>query len=205
MINKLLRYVKNYFRGSAPLFVPAYKVIHSEIVVGEYTYGRPEIYAWDKKTRLFIGKYCSFAKGVKIILGGEHRTDWVSTYPFSVFFDETKEIRGHPHTKGNITIGNDVWIGMDAKILSGVQIGDGAVIAAGTVVVKDVPDYTIVGGNPSRILRKRFDDRIINELMRIRWWDWPIDDVKTAMPLIMNDDPSLLIDWSRDKRLIDES
>src|SRR5450759_4460972 len=111
--------------------------------IGIWTYGSPKVLAWDANTQLTIGKYCSIAAGVTLILGGEHRSDWISTYPFSGFFEEGKAIKGHPASKGNIVIGNDVWIGENATILSGVNIGSGAIIGACAVVTQDVAAYTI--------------------------------------------------------------
>ena len=145
--------------------------------IGEHTYGHPEVLSWDDKTRLTIGKYCSIAEGVTIILGGGHRVDWVTTYPLSVFFDELGSCEGHPLTKGDLEIGHDVWVGYGATILSGIHIGDGAVIAARAVVTRDVPPYAIVAGNPARIIKYRFDTETIAELLELKWWNWPIDTV----------------------------
>jgi acetyltransferase-like isoleucine patch superfamily enzyme len=159
---------------------------YSNFQIGQYTYGRPKIYSSDQITKLTIGKFCSIAGNVTILLGGEHRIDWVTTYPFNVLFPEAKQYEGHPSTKGDIAIGNDVWIGRGAVILSGVTIGDGAVIAAGCVVAKSVEPYAIVGGNPQRLIRKRFSSEQIDALLNIRWWDWPIDSVIGALPFLLN-------------------
>lgn len=143
--------------------------------IGDYTYGCPSVIVWDDVTRLHIGKFCSIAAGVTIMLGGNHRTDWVTTYPFNVLsqrFPNAAEIKGHPATKGDVWIGNDVWIGRGATILSGVRIGDGAVIGLNAVVSKDVEPYSIVVGNPGRVVKKRFDEKTIEALLKIRWWDW---------------------------------
>lgn len=166
--------------------------------IGAFTYGTPKIYQWDDRTRLTIGKHCSIAKGVSILLGGEHRTDWVTTYPFNQFFREAEEIEGHPHSKGDVTIGNDVWIGMGATILSGVTIGDGAVIAARSLVTRNVPPYAIVGGNPARVIRSRFPVDVVRRLQAIAWWDWPIEKIKQGMPLLMHDDIDAFIRWSEE-------
>ena len=156
--------------------------------IGKYTYGKPLISRSDRTTRLMIGSYCSIADDVCFLLGGEHRTDWVTTYPFNVLFSEAKHITGHPASKGDIIVGNDVWIGRGAVILSGVAIGDGAVIAAEAVVTKSVDPYTIVGGNPARIIRKRFRQDQIDNLLKIAWWDWPVEKVVTAFPLLLDND-----------------
>ena len=108
----------------------------SFIDIGDFTYGIPEIKQWDDRTKLRIGKFCSIAENVTIILGGEHRVEWNTTYPFNSLMETCAYIQGHPSTKGDIVIGNDVWLGAHSLILSGVTIGDGAVVAAGSVVVK---------------------------------------------------------------------
>ena len=162
--------------------------------IGDWTYGKPIVYRWNDETKLRIGKYCSIADGVKIILGGEHRTDWVSTYPFSEFFKDVKAIKGHPATKGNVIIGSDVWIGSQALILSGVTIGHGAIIGAGSVVCKDVAPYSIVAGNPAKPIRLRFDEAKIAALLKIAWWDWPAAKIEAALPVLFSGDVQLFID-----------
>jgi acetyltransferase-like isoleucine patch superfamily enzyme len=159
---------------------------YSQYSIGDWTYGQPTIRAWDARTSLKIGKFCSIAAGVTILLGGEHRVDWVSTYPFNILFDAAAGYRGHPHTKGDVRIGNDVWIGLESVILSGVTIADGAVIAARSVVTKDVPAYAIVAGNPARFVRFRFPEAIVAQLVQIAWWDWPIDKIQEAWPLLLS-------------------
>jgi acetyltransferase-like isoleucine patch superfamily enzyme len=147
-----------------------------------------KIYSWNEGAKFFIGSYCSIADGVQIYLGGEHNVNWVTTYPFNVFRKAGKHITGHPKTKGDVKIGNDVWIGKEAMILSGVTIGDGAVIAARSIVSKDIEPYAIAGGNPVREIRKRFDDKIIEELLKIRWWEWDIQRIDRALSLLLNND-----------------
>jgi len=162
---------------------PAY----SNYEIGRFTYGKPKVYSWDQKTKLSIGSFCSIADNVSILLGGEHRTDWVTTYPFTVMFEQAKHILGHPATKGDIVIGNDIWIGNGALILSGVTISNGSVIAAESVVTKSVEPYTIVGGNPARTLRRRFSLAQIEALLKIAWWNWPIEAIIEALPLLLSD------------------
>jgi acetyltransferase-like isoleucine patch superfamily enzyme len=156
--------------------------------VGEWSYGSPRIISWGEGATFVIGRFCSVAGGVTILLGGEHRVDWVTTYPFNVLFKEAQGIEGHPKTKGDVTIGNDVWIGTDAFILSGVTVGDGAVIAARSVVTKDVPPYSIVAGNPARVVRYRFSQPLVGSLLRIAWWDWPLPKIVEALPLLLSHD-----------------
>lgn len=128
--------------------------------------------------RLMIGKFCSIACGAKFIFNcANHTLSSLSTYPFPLFFEDwglkQEEVADSWDNKGDIVIGNDVWIGYEAVIMAGVTIGDGAIIGTRAVVTKDVPPYTIVGGVPARLIRKRFPDETISELLKIRWWDWP--------------------------------
>ncbi len=156
--------------------------------IGAHTYGSPRVLSWDETTSLAIGRYCSIARGVTIALGGEHRSDWVTTYPFGEFWPEAAGIEGHPRSRGDVVIGNDVWIGLDALILSGVTIGDGAVIGARAVVTKDVPPYAVVAGNPAQVVKYRFDDETIARLLAIRWWDWPEAKVREHLSALMSPD-----------------
>lgn len=154
---------------------------YSAYSIGDYTYGFPEIIKWDNKTNLIIGKYCSIAGNVQILLGGNHRTDWVSTYPFgnfNDFKDSGADIEGHPATKGDVVIGNDVWLGHGVTILSGVKIGDGACIGALSVVTSNIPPYCVAAGNPIKIIRYRFDNETIDQLLQLKWWDWDHDRIK---------------------------
>lgn len=148
---------------------------YSQYQIGDYTYGNPIIQHFKGDANLIIGKFCSIASNVTIFLGGNHRTDWITTFPFSEFcvdFPICQIIKGQISTKGDVIIGNDVWIGYGATILSGVSIGDGAVVAAQAVVTKNVLPYEIVAGNPARVIRKRFNDEIVTNLLKIKWWDW---------------------------------
>jgi len=161
--------------------------------IGDYTYGKPKILSWGEGARLKIGRFCSISDEVMVFLGGNHRTDWVTTYPFTAFEDEwpeAKGIAGHPATKGDVVIGNDVWIGWGATIMSGVTIGDGTAIGARAVVTQDVEPYSIVAGNPAQLIRKRFDDDTIRKLLDIRWWDWPLDRIKDNLTSLMSDNIS---------------
>jgi acetyltransferase-like isoleucine patch superfamily enzyme len=162
-----------------------------DCIVGDHTYGKPEILEWGEGKKLFIGKYCSIASRVNIFLGGNHRTDWLTTYPFNVINDDfpaALAITGHPSSKGDVIIGNDVWIGFGATIMSGVSIGDGAVIGAYTVVTKDVEPYTIVAGNPMRIIKKRFDDTTIQKLLALKWWDWDEKKINEHIAILCSSD-----------------
>lgn len=149
---------------------------------GLYSYCEPiHIRSWGEGTYYTVGKFCSISDNVTIFLGGNHRSDWITTYPFPAFndtFPEAKNITGCVATNGNVIIGNDVWIGSHATILSGVTIGDGAIIGAYSLVTKSVPPYAIMGGNPAKIIRYRFDPSIIQLLLKIKWWDWTIEKIK---------------------------
>ena len=170
--------------------------LHDRIVadgfeVGAHSYGVPVVKSWKEGARLVIGRYCSIADDVTIFLGGNHRSDWVSQYPFpalAMFFPDAAGIPGHPATKGDVRIGSDVWLGDGCTILSGVTIGDGAAVGARAVVARDVPPYAVVAGNPARVIRTRFPDDVIARLLRLRWWDWPDDRVNAASPLLCQGD-----------------
>jgi len=158
--------------------------------IGDYTYGNPSILHWGEGAKLKIGKFCSIANDVQIFLGGNHRIDWITTYPFSVLnsWPEAKDIKGHPCTKGDVIIGNDVWIGCGVSILSGVKIGDGAVIAAKSLVTKNVKPYTVVGGNPAETLFYRFDQKIIKILLQLKWWDLSYETISKHLHILCSRD-----------------
>ena len=156
------------------------------IEVGDFTYGQPLVHQWDTTTRLKIGRFCSIAGNVHILLGGEHHTEWLTTYPFNVLLAEAYGFEEKiAKSKGDVVIGNDVWIGENVTILSGVTIGDGAVIGAGSVVAKDVPPYSIAGGVPARTKKARMEALSL-EVDGIRWWDWPLEKLAEAIPILMS-------------------
>lgn len=144
LLARLLRRVLRLSRGARS--PAAWK---SRYEVGRGTYGNPTVLHWGEPTTLKVGCFCSIAADVKIFLGGNHRTDWITTYPFPAFWKSAAHIKGHPSSRGDVIIGHDVWIGEGAVILSGVRIGNGAVVAASAVVTRDVPPYGIVAGNPA--------------------------------------------------------
>ncbi len=154
--------------------------------IGRHTYGNPKIRTWNEGATLKIGAFCSIADGVNIFLGGEHRVDWATTYPFPALWEEARHIKGHPKTKGDVVIGNDVWIGSGAVIMSGVHIGDGAVVGARAVVSTDIEPYAIYAGNPARKVRNRFDDRIIDQLLALEWWNFDDSKIKQLLPLMLS-------------------
>ena len=163
-------------------------LVYPDQTFGKWTYGVPLVHNWPGSGKLYVGAFCSIAEGVQIFLGGEHRADWITTYPFIDFWKAARNIKGHPKTKGNVVIGNDVWIGQEALILSGVNIGDGAVIGARSVVSRDVPPYHVVAGNPARIIRARFDSETIRRIAATRWWEWEDARIEKAIPLMSSND-----------------
>lgn len=164
--------------------------------IGEHSYGSPEILEWGEGSRLVIGKYCSIASGVLILLGGEHRADWATTYPFPTAWDVARQYSGHPQSKGDVSIGNDVWIGARTIILSGITIGDGACIGAGSVVTSDVPAYTIAAGNPCHRLRDRFPKDLVARLEHVAWWDWDEATIERALPWLLSSDIEVFLDFA---------
>lgn len=166
-------------------------ITNPNIIIGDYTYydDFESVTNFEKNVKyhfdfigdqLIIGKFCMIASNVTFIMNGaNHLTESISSYPFAIFGHDWKEAmdgKQYP-TKGNTVVGNDVWIGYNVTIMPGITIGDGAIIAANTNVTHDVAPYTIVGGNPSKIIRKRFSDEKINELLSIKWWDWSIEEI----------------------------
>ncbi|BCJ64894.1 CatB-related O-acetyltransferase [Polymorphospora rubra] len=180
-------------------------VTSPKIVVGEFTYyddpdgatdfeRRNVLYGYGPE-RLIIGRYCAIAAGTRFLMAGaDHPTIGVSTFPFTMFggewADRTLDIVTGMPSRGDTVVGNDVWIGYQAIVMPGVRIGDGAIVAAGAVVTADVPPYTIVGGNPARPIRQRFDDADIDRLRRAAWWDWPVDLVTEHARTIMAGSPA---------------
>lgn len=174
MIYRIFRHLK-YKLVEKPKYKELKEKLFSEMVsVGKFTYGitpNNVVFFNEGDAKIIIGKFCSIASGVKFMAGGEHDFKRVSTFPFSKKMNKLLN-KQESFSKGEIKIGNDVWIGTDAIILSGVNIGDGAVIAARSVVVKNIPPYAIVGGNPAKIIKMRFSDSQIVDLLKIKWWDW---------------------------------
>lgn len=166
---------------------------------GRYIYGKFRVRAFQVNGKITIGSFVSISKDVTVFLGGNHRPDWVSTFPFPAFsdFEGATGITGHETTKGNVTIGSDVWIGECSTILSGVTIGHGAVVGAYSVVAKDVPPYAIVCGNPAKIIRYRFRPDQIVELLDIAWWDWPVEWLMESVKALCSTDIDGFIKMAR--------
>lgn len=147
---------------------------------------------------LRIGRFCSIACGAKFLFtSGNHSLQPLSTYTFGIFYDEwgldPKEIRSSWENQGDIVLGNDVWVGYDALIMQGVRIGDGAIIGSRAVVTHDVPPYAIVGGVPAKVIRLRFEEETIRKLLRIQWWNWPVEKIQQNLPAIQKGDVDALL------------
>ena len=178
-------------------------VTRPNIIIGDYTY-------YDDKNgaesfeehvthhydfigdKLIIGKFCAIAKGIEFIMNGaNHRMNSVTTYPFNIMgggWEKATPALADLPLKGDTVIGNDVWIGQNVTIMPGIHIGDGAIIGANSVVTKDVPAYHIAGGNPCKILKKRFDDELIKHLLTIKWWDWPAEKIFEHLDVLCSGD-----------------
>ena len=161
---------------------------------GPYSYGDPQVLTWGEGKTFKVGKFCSIGPKVTIVLGGNHRSDWITTFPFSALDPLALHIPGHPHTRGDVVLGHDVWIGLGATILSGVRIGNGACVGAHAVVSKDVPDYAIVAGNPGVVRRLRFSPARIERLGRICWWDWPEEVIQQHYDLMLSTETDVFLD-----------
>lgn len=186
MLRNILRRIKNKLDGTDSPLLMTKNWRYDAYEIGEGTYGRPDIRFYDEGATLKIGRYCSIAGGVSILLAGEHHYDWVSSYPFGFFANGEDGLPARSVTKGDVVIGSDVWIGFDAMILSGVKIGDGAVIAARALVNKDVEPYAIVGGVPARHLRYRFSEETIKRMLEIKWWNWSEEKIHAERHLLQS-------------------
>jgi virginiamycin A acetyltransferase len=176
-------------------------VSNPNIVIGDYTYyddpDGPEhfetkcvLYHFPfVGDKLVIGKFCALARGVRFIMNGaNHKISGFSTYPFQIFGNGWELVTPQPGDlpyKGDTIIGNDVWLGYDALVMPGVKIGDGAIVAARSVVISDVPAYSVVGGNPAKVLKQRFPDEVVAQLLSIKWWDWTVEKITRNLPAIV--------------------
>lgn len=182
-------------------------VTNPNIVIGDYTYyddpedsenfERNVLYHFPFiGDRLIIGKFCAIARGVKFIMNGaNHKTSGFSTYPFQIFGNAWEKVMPQPGElpyKGDTVIGNDVWIGYDCLIMPGVNIGNGAIISSRSVVVADVPAYTVVGGNPAKVIKERFSPDAVLALETLAWWNWPIEKITQHLPAIVAADINTL-------------
>ena len=182
-------------------------VSNPNIIIGDYTYyddpedsenfERNVLYHFPFiGDKLIIGKFCALAKGVKFIMNGaNHKMSCLSSYPFQIFGNGWEKVMPQSNElpfKGDTVVGNDVWIGYESVIMPGVNIGDGAIVAAKSVVVSNVPPYTIVGGNPAKPIKQRFSNEIINSLLEISWWNWNIEKISRNLEKIVSCDMDAL-------------
>jgi virginiamycin A acetyltransferase len=173
------------------------------IIVGDYTYyddpidsenfERNVLYHYPfYNDKLIIGKFCAIARDTKFIMNGaNHKMNCFTTYPFAIFGNGWEKVMlkiEELPNKGDTIIGNDVWIGYDCLIMPGIKIGDGAIIASKSVVVNDIEPYSIVGGNPSRLIKKRFSDELINSLLKLKWWDWEAEEITNNLEILTSND-----------------
>ncbi|MDX6040328.1 Vat family streptogramin A O-acetyltransferase [Scandinavium lactucae] len=178
-------------------------VTNPNIIIGDFTYyddpedaenfERNVLYHFPFiGDKLIIGKFCAIAKGAQFIMNGaNHKLSGFSTFPFYIFgngWEKSTPQSGDLPYKGDTIIGNDVWIGYEALIMPGVKIGNGAIISSRSVVTADVPAYTVVGGNPAKVIKKRFSDEITLELEKLAWWDWPVARITRSLAAIMTND-----------------
>lgn len=168
--------------------------------LGVGTYGMPVVHDWNEGTTLRIGAYCSIAGNVQIFLGGQHRIDWISSYPFAVFLPEASHINNPCGSRGDVVIGNDVWLCANCTILSGVTIGHGAVIASGAVISRDVEPYAVMAGNPARNIRWRFDEPTRLALLESAWWDWPEAEIRQIVDKLCSDNIAGFIDYVHSRK-----
>lgn len=182
-------------------------ITRPNILVGAYTYYDDEHGAenFEKhvthhyeflQDKLIIGKFCAIAKGIEFVMNGaNHRMCSVTTYPFNIMGNgwekATPSLSDLPF-KGDTIVGNDVWIGQNVTVMPGVHIGDGSIIAANSVVTKDIPEFHVAGGNPCKVIKKRFDDDLIIHLLNIKWWDWPPEKIFQNLEALCSGDLSLI-------------
>lgn len=179
----LVSYKKNAF-----LFERSKKHITSW---GEHTYGTPTILNYDGQSKLMVGRYCSFADKITILLGANHKRGVVPNFPLIKVNTESTE--ADTNDRGDITVGNDVWIGYGATIIGPVTIGNGAIIGAGAVVVRDVPAFAVAVGVPAKVIKYRFSEAQIADLQNIQWWNWNTEKVKSQAKNLFNPDPDIFI------------
>ena len=206
--------MENFFESPFKGILLEKQVSNPNIIVGRYSYysGYYHGHSFDDCARfllpdegvdkLVVGSFCSIGSGAAFIMAGNqgHRNDWISTFPF-FWMPDVPAFAGAQNgylPAGDTVIGNDVWIGSEAIIMPGVTIGDGAVIGTRSLVTRNVEPYTIVGGNPARVIRKRFDEDLITLLLEMEWWAWSDDQLRGAMPILTSGDVAALYCHWRD-------
>jgi chloramphenicol O-acetyltransferase type B len=195
-----LRKIPGILRGQARfhLYYPG------KYSIGVGSYGLPKVHDWNEGSTLKIGAFCSIAANVDIFLGGHHHLEWLTTYPLPTMLAERAPIPQYGFSRGDVVIGNDVWLCSNSMVLSGVSIGHGAVVAAGAVVTSDVEPYSVVAGNPARHIKWRFDEPTRKALLGIAWWDWSIDEITAQSTLLCSANVDGLMEYA-DKRVLPKS
>jgi acetyltransferase-like isoleucine patch superfamily enzyme len=158
---------------------------------GKHTYGIENIKVMGDISDIYLGNFCSIAGNVTIFTGANHNIDWITTYPFGHINKDVFNMfngQGHPQSRGDVIIDNDVWIGWGVTIMSGVHIGNGSVVGANSHVVSDVKPYSVVGGNPAQRYYFRFEEEIIQKLLELRWWDWDDEKINEMTPILCSGD-----------------
>ncbi len=165
------------------------------LTMGRHSYGEPRVATFPGDTaHVRVGAFTSIGPEAILMDGGDHRTDWVTTFPFRAMLGMPGAYEdGHPASRGDIEIGNDVWIGRGARVRSGVKIGDGAVVGGYALVTRDVRPYAVVVGVPAREIRRRFSDEQVDALLRIGWWEWPMDAIERCVPQLCSDNVDAFI------------
>jgi acetyltransferase-like isoleucine patch superfamily enzyme len=187
-----LRKIKRSIFGGYPTPFLAERPDLADFKIGRLSYGFLRVLRWNRNGNLEIGNYCSFAENSTIMLGGEHNPKLITTFALGIILGGV-EPDAHEATYGDVTIGNDVWLGTNAMVMSGVTIGDGAVIGANSLVSTNVPPYAIVSGNPARVVWMRFPRDAVEKLLQLRWWDWPDEKVRRLAPILMSSNVDALI------------
>jgi acetyltransferase-like isoleucine patch superfamily enzyme len=167
--------------------------------IGLGSYGIPVVHDWSEGSTLQIGSYCSIADNVQIFLGGQHRIDWISSYPFPAYLPEAAHIEGFGGTRGDVVIGSDVWLCSNCTILSGVNVGHGAVVASSAVVARNVAPYSVVAGNPACHVRWRFDEETRTALLESAWWEWPEEEIRQIVEKLCSNDIAAFLAYSRSR------
>jgi len=203
-VSGLLKRLGNWLHkpGKPPKLYRAqnkFRARYPDYQIGIGTYGMPEVHDWGEGSTLHIGSYSSIAGNVQIYLGGHHRIDWISCFPFPAFVEEASHIKDYGGTRGDVVVGSDVWICSNSIVLSGVTIGHGAVIANGSVVSRDVAPYSVVAGNPARHVRWRFPEEQCQELLASRWWDWPEGEIRAVTHLLCSADIQAFLEYVRNR------
>jgi acetyltransferase-like isoleucine patch superfamily enzyme len=186
LIQRIIATTVTWLRGQETAMSHHDIVDRGLLVIGRHTYGTPRIWSYrGSERKVTIGSFCSIAPTVEIITGGIHPVDWVSSYSFRIQWKMEGAFEdGMPYSNGDVIIGSDVWLGTGVTILSGVNIGHGSIVAAKSVVTRDVPPYAIVAGVPAKVIGFRFEPDVIDKLLEIAWWEWVDDKIRKAVPLL---------------------